>query len=78
MVSLGNFTGRVGSIDQQGATIMHELGHTLGLLHGGFDDINCKPNYPSVMNYLYQFDKADGGLADRPLDYSRYPYTTIN
>ena len=34
-----------------GDTFMHELGHTLGLRHGGGDDINCKPNYVSVMNY---------------------------
>lgn len=32
-------------------TIAHELGHTLGLRHGGFEDLNCKPNYPSIMNY---------------------------
>lgn len=30
---------------------MHELGHNLGLMHGGNDDILCKPNYISVMNY---------------------------
>lgn len=37
----------------QAATIMHELGHNLGLKHGGHDDVNHKPNYLSVMNYLY-------------------------
>lgn len=31
--------------------LMHELGHLLGLGHGGGDDINGKPNYPSIMNY---------------------------
>jgi hypothetical protein len=37
------------------ATVMHELGHTLGLAHGGRgDSSNCKPNYLSVMNYRYQ------------------------
>lgn len=30
---------------------MHELGHALGLDHGGSDGINGKPNYPSIMNY---------------------------
>ncbi len=40
-------------------TIMHELGHNLGLHHGGFQDCNYKPNYNSVMNYLYQFDGID-------------------
>ena len=41
--------------------LMHELGHTLGLGHGGpfrdeptTNDVNCKPNYVSVMNYRFQ------------------------
>jgi hypothetical protein len=41
-------------INQQASTIMHELGHTLGLRHGGDDHYNYKPNYFSVMNYMYQ------------------------
>ncbi|WP_293932608.1 hypothetical protein [Iodobacter sp.] len=41
-------------INFQAATIMHELGHNLGLDHGGNDSLNYKPNYYSVMNYLYQ------------------------
>ncbi len=32
-------------------TILHELGHTVGLRHGGDEELRCKPNYPSVMNY---------------------------
>ncbi|WP_119270260.1 FG-GAP-like repeat-containing protein [Taklimakanibacter deserti] len=38
----------------------HEFGHTLGLHHVGpygVDEPNCKPNYPSLMNYAY----LDGG-----------------
>ena len=39
----------------QAATLMHELGHTAALRHGGLpNDPNCKPNYQSVMSYLYQ------------------------
>ena len=53
---------------QQAATLMHEFGHNLGLHHGGSDDINCKPNYLSIMNYLFQFPSL---VAGRPLDYSR-------
>jgi hypothetical protein len=32
---------------------MHELGHNLGLNHGGIDCYNGKPNYVSVMNYRF-------------------------
>ena len=39
---------------------MHELGHTFGLGHGGDAMPNCKPNYLSVMNYMFQL----GGLVD--------------
>ncbi len=35
------------------ATLMHELGHALGLLHGGGDLANDKPNYLSLMNYAF-------------------------
>ena len=41
-------------------TFMHELGHTLGLLHGGEDSVNYKPNNLSIMNYLYQMDGLNG------------------
>lgn len=44
-------------------TFIHELGHNLGLQHGGADDVNGKPQYYSIMNYRYQLTgipKADG------------------
>jgi hypothetical protein len=37
------------------AAFMHELGHNLGLRHGGDQDTNNKPNYHSIMNYLWAF-----------------------
>ncbi|MFY2559937.1 hypothetical protein ACN469_20125 [Corallococcus terminator] len=40
---------------QLAGTLMHELGHNIGLRHGGNDDSHYKPNYLSVMNYEYQF-----------------------
>lgn len=54
---------------EEAALIMHELGHTLSLLHGGFEDRNCKPNYVSVMNYAYDvgIQQRDGG---RLVDFS--------
>lgn len=45
-------------------TFVHELGHNLGLKHGGTDHVNYKPNYLSVMNYFFQFNgvpKSGGG-----------------
>ncbi|MGL4605098.1 MAG: hypothetical protein ACRCU9_13215, partial [Iodobacter sp.] len=41
-------------VNFQASTIMHELGHNLGLQHGGDEVNNNKPNYYSTMNYLYQ------------------------
>jgi len=35
----------------------HELGHTLGLRHGGTDHRNHKPDYLSIMNYRYKYTR---------------------
>jgi CSLREA domain-containing protein len=51
MVTLGTWAN---TPEQRMGTFMHELGHSLGLHHGGADDINFKPNYHSVMNYMWQ------------------------
>jgi hypothetical protein len=40
-------------------TLAHELGHLLGLHHGGFENCNRKPNYNSLMNYRFQFAGTD-------------------
>jgi hypothetical protein len=53
--------------------IMHELGHNLGLRHGGFEGRNYKPNYNSVMNYRFAFPGTDvtcDALGDGVLGYS--------
>lgn len=65
----------IGSPDEQEGTLMHELGHLLGLHHGGNDDVQYKPNYLSVMNYETQFATL---IADRPLDYSNCALPSLN
>jgi hypothetical protein len=62
-------------------TIMHELGHNLGLEHGGFESRNWKPNYNSVMNYRYQFagiDLNQDAFGDGPPGYSNGFAPVIN
>jgi hypothetical protein len=64
-----------GTTSQQAGTVMHELGHNLGLDHGGGDRFNCKPNYLSVMSYTFQFTDF---VPDRVLDYSRGDLPTLD
>lgn len=75
-VLLGGGTGDYGCNKQydacmaelEASTFMHELGHTLGLWHGGLEaKENEEPNYLSIMNYLF----VSRALLPRPLDYSR-------
>ena len=53
IVTLGLWPNH-GDPDVKVGTFIHELGHGLGLHHGGADDVNYKPNYVSVMNYAFQ------------------------
>ena len=58
LITLSSFANEFDSSDRyliniQSSVLMHELGHNLGLLHGGNESQNYKPNYYSVMNYLY-------------------------
>jgi hypothetical protein len=70
---------------EDGGTFMHELGHNLGLHHGGDEDVNYKPNYLSVMNYDFQFSGIPYGAtpgSTRPvgfrLDYSDVALPTLD
>ncbi|MGA7670393.1 MAG: hypothetical protein WBW04_08210, partial [Nitrolancea sp.] len=67
VISLGDGAG---SPQQQAGTLMHELGHNLGLHHGGNEDTNFKPNYLSIMNYLYQLRGLDVGATAGVVDYA--------
>jgi hypothetical protein len=81
---------QVGTTAQQTGTLLHELGHTLTLTHGGtyyLDpltnpslptyEINCKSNFLSVMNYLFQ---VRGFVDDNPFkfDYSGQTMPSLN
>jgi uncharacterized repeat protein (TIGR01451 family) len=79
IISLGcSFNGK-GTTNEQAGTFMHELGHSLGLSHGGdqgpdpnSNDVNYKPNYLSVMNYSFQMGGLVINNTDGNFDYSRF------
>jgi len=84
---------QVGTLKAQTGTLMHEMGHTLTLAHSGTYyqqgsnvpsyDFNCKPNYISVMNYLFQIRGfVDGTVSGQPpfnqFDFSGQQLPTLN
>jgi len=58
MLTLGEFTvnpdGYLLNACAQWRTLAHEMGHTLGLRHGGVDQQTHNANYLSLMSYSYQ------------------------
>lgn len=62
----------VGGTGGQAGTFMHELGHDLGLSHGGNVGTHYKPNYLSIMNYSFQFPGLRTRTTTGIYDYSRY------
>ena len=79
----GKSSAQIEFEDLQERTFLHELGHSLGLEHGGNEKLNCKPNYLSVMNYLFNFNRSGKPIAslnapsptrtDAPIDFSDSP-----
>ncbi|HEY0747808.1 MAG TPA: hypothetical protein VGD63_14000 [Steroidobacteraceae bacterium] len=83
MVTLGLWDNEVGTSFVQGSALMHELGHNLGLHHSGvlpsgLLEANCKPNYQSIMNYLFQVRGLWNGQGMPVIDYSRQQLPTLN
>jgi hypothetical protein len=79
MVTFATFA-KWGSSAAESATFMHELGHNLGLRHGGLVDdtpennATRKPNFASTMNYRYQFPLVSidcNFVSDNVLTYSQ-------
>lgn len=67
----------------QFGTFVHELGHNMGLVHGGHDHISYKPNNFSVMSYCYQTGgvpiTASDGKKYYLYDYGRFiMYAALN
>ncbi|HLN96842.1 MAG TPA: DUF4114 domain-containing protein [Pyrinomonadaceae bacterium] len=83
-VSMGGFSGSVGTIQQQAGTLMHEFGHNLNLGHGGGNSVNFKPNYLSIMSYRYQLsgipptDPDGAGPLTGRTDYSRSALASLD
>lgn len=70
-----------GNVAVTASVCMHELGHNLGLRHGGFEEKTLKPNYNSVMNYRYTFPGVDidcDAVGDGAVDYSRGQLADLN
>lgn len=65
IVTLGSFSGGTGTFANKVGTFIHEFGHALGQKHGGDSHFNYKPNYISIMNYLYQLDGINASLTSR-------------
>ena len=76
IVTLGRLSGQGDKRKKyESSTFMHELGHTLGLLHGGNDEVGCKPNYLSIMNYSLQTPNL---APRRPMTYSSHQLAELD
>ena len=79
IVTLGAWEGGNGGTDPQKiGTFIHELGHNLGLHHGGNDDLNYKPNYLSIMSYSFQISGVYRNGSWYNYDYQRFDLPSLN
>lgn len=83
LITLGLWDNETGTGFVQASTLMHELGHNFGLRHSGvlstgLLEANCKPNYQSVMNYLFQVRGLWNSRGVPVIDYSRQTLPTLN
>lgn len=78
IVSLGGWPSH-GTADARVGTFIHELGHNLGLYHGGTETgANRKPNFLSVMNYLFQVDGVPRTAGGAYFGYSQMALPALN
>jgi alpha-tubulin suppressor-like RCC1 family protein len=86
-IALGKWLADGATDTTVAGTLMHELGHNLGLTHGGyfFDtpgvpkfEPNCKPNYQSVMSYLFQVDLLRDRNGNPVVGYSGQQLNLLN
>jgi VCBS repeat-containing protein len=92
LITLGLWDNFLGTPFVQASTLLHELGHNLGLSHGGLPAIwgdkalgtasyfepNCKPNYLSSMSYLFQVHGLRDADGGIHLDYSSSALGTLD
>lgn len=76
VVTLGRWPTAGGTSDQKVGTFIHELGHNLGLTHGGSDHVGFKPNHLSVMNYSFQ-TRGIPFFAETRFDYQRFALPSL-
>mgnify|MGYP002619554268 CR=1 FL=1 len=59
-------------INYQASVLMHEMGHMFGLGEGGDTQLEAKPNYFSVMSYVYMFTGLPQNTHDLQQRYANY------
>ena len=78
IVTVGKTKWPTANGDVRVGTFIHELGHNLGLGHGGGDSLNYKPNYFSIMNYEYQLYGLPMADGTRRFTYSYYTFQNLD